>query len=226
MEATKRNNAKFIGVILVFALAISTAVIYLLFTDNQELKNQVIKRDKLIKENVISDSLFNNRKTKGDSIIERYIDECNILINNKKVSTEELLDFLNSQVDEIKRLEKENYNLSDSLRIYKSYVKLSKSNLNVNYKTEEKDNARVATIILPTDSLPIYRKLYHLMQEDYGIYYKIRSDEKSTYYTKTYSKLDSALIVYKYYKHTLSGDSLGNIYITLPVKKDLKKKKN
>jgi hypothetical protein len=225
METSNRNSARFFVIVLLIGLAIATGIAILLYSDNQELKNQVVKRDALIKQNVVNDSLFSNRKTKSDSIIEKYIDECNILVNNKKVSTEELLDFLNSQVDEIKKLESEKSILSDSLRIYKSYVSLSKSNLNVNYKTEKKENSLVSTIILPTDSLQIYRKLYKLMQEDYGIYYKIRSDDKSTYYSKSYSKLDSALFVYKYYQYTLSGDSLGNISIILPDKKDLKKKK-
>jgi hypothetical protein len=225
METSNRNSARFFVIVLLIGLAIATGIAILLYSDNQELKNQVVKRDALIKQNVVNDSLFSNRKTKSDSIIEKYIDECNILVNNKKVSTEELLGFLNSQVDEIKKLESEKSILSDSLRIYKSYVSLSKSNLNVNYKTEKKENSLVSTIILPTDSLQIYRKLYKLMQEDYGIYYKIRSDDKSTYYSKSYSKLDSALFVYKYYKYTLSGDSLGNISIILPDKKDLKKKK-
>lgn len=225
METSNRNSARFFVIVLLIGLAIASGIAILLYSDNQELKNQVVKRDALIKRNVVNDSLFSNRKTKSDSIIEKYIDDCNILINNKKVSTEELLDFMNSQVDEIKKLQSEKSTLTDSLKIYRSYVQLSKSNLNVNYKTEKKDNSIVSTIILPTDSLQIYRKLYNLMQEDYGIYYKIRSDDKSTYYSKTYSKLDSALFVYKYYKYTLSGDSLGNISIILPDKKDSKKKK-
>src|SRR5690606_10578110 len=176
----------------------------LLYFDNKELEKQVLQREELIKKSVIEDNNFNNQKIKSDSIIERYIEDCNILINNKKVSTEELLEYMNSQLNAIEQLEIKNAKLSDSLSQYKAYIKLTKSNLNVDYKTEEKDNKLVSTIILPTDSLKIYKKLYELMKRDYGISYDIDSDEQNTYYKKRYTKLDSALFVYKHYKHVLN----------------------
>lgn len=225
METNNKNNSKFIVIVLFIGLAIAIGISGLLYLDNKELENQVIKREEFIKKTFFEDDALKNQKTKSDSIIERYIEDCNILINNKKVSTEELLEYMNNQLKSIEKLQIENSKISDSLEIYKTYIKLSKSNLNVDYKTEEKDNKIISSIILPTDSLKIYKKLYELMERDYGISYKLERDEKNTYYTKKYTKLDSALLVYKYYKHVLSGDSIGNINIELPEKKTIKKRK-
>ncbi|WP_299124182.1 hypothetical protein [uncultured Tenacibaculum sp.] len=216
METSNKNFLKIIVIVLSIGLVIAIGISSLLYFDNKNLENQVLKREKLIKKTFLEEDALNSKKTKSDSIIKKYIQDCNILINNKKVSTEELLEFINSQLKSIEKLKAENSKLNDSVKIYKSYVKLSKSNLNVDYKTYKKDNKLFSEIIIPSDSLEIYRRLYKLMEKNYGISYDVKSDKEYRYYSSKVTKLDSALYVYKYYKHVLSGDSIGNIIIKLP----------
>ncbi|PKO99309.1 MAG: hypothetical protein CVU03_02315 [Bacteroidetes bacterium HGW-Bacteroidetes-2] len=218
MKLSNKNNSNYIIVALFIGLATTIGISSLLYLDNKDLENQVLKREHLIKKTISEDSILSKQKSKTDSIINHYIKDCDILINNEKVSTEELLEYMHSQIRTIEKLQIENSKILDSLKVYRSYIELSKSNLNVNYKSEEKDNKLISTIILPTDSLKIYKKLYELMKRDYGISYDIESQDEYIQYSKRYTKLDSALFVYKYYKHVLTGDSLGNITITLPEK--------
>lgn len=225
METANKNTSSFTVVVLVIGLLTTIGISVLLYSDNRNLENQVLQREELIKKSIIEENNLTNQRTKSDSIIERYIQDCNILINNKKVTTEELLEYMNGKLNTIEQLQIENSALLDSLTKYKSYIELTKSNLNIEYKTEKKDNNLISTIIIPTDSLPIYKKIYELMKRDYGISYDLESDEEKIYYRKKYSKIDSALFVYKYYKHVLSGDSEGNITITLPEIKEQKNRK-
>jgi hypothetical protein len=223
METNKNNKFRFFIVVLSLGLAIMIAISLLFYNNNKELENQILKRDSLIKKTVISDSNFSKQKTKSDSIILKYIDDCGIRINNKKVTTDELLQYINLQSDEINQEKKKNDELSDSLNIYKSYVSLSKENLNVNYSTRKENNKLISKITMPSgDSLKIYKSLYELMKENYGISYKVSSTETTISYAKQYTKLDSALFVYKHYKYVLSTDPTGNLLIDLPTEKQIK----
>ncbi|MBA9074732.1 cell division protein FtsB [Flavobacterium gossypii] len=209
--------------ILLASLLVSLALLFILILDNKKLEKQVQKRENLIEKTVIKEAQLSKQKTKNDSIIERFIDDCGIRINNKKVSSEDLLKLINEQVKEIESLKNKNAQIGDSLQVYESYVSLSKKNIDVKYSTKRKDNQLISTISLKQDSLNIYRKLYNMMQRDYGIAYKIEDNNDSRTYIKKYTKLDSALFVYKHYKHVLSVDDNGDLMIDLPTKREIRR---
>lgn len=220
----ERNNRYKIWIFfLSIGLIISIFLFLIFYNDNQNLEKQIIKREKLIKKAVVKDVELSKQKTKSDSIIEKYIDDCGIRINDKKVTSAELLELIYSQINEIKQLKIKNSEVNDSLQVYQSYVSLSKQNMNVKYKVRKQDNQIISTISFKQDSLNIYKKLYELMKRDYGIYYRIEEKNDIRTYVKNYSKLDSALFVYKHYKHVLSTDSTGSLYIDLPTKKEIRR---
>lgn len=220
----KNNKYKLSVIVLSLGLTIAIILLSILYNDNMNLENQVLKREKLIKKTVVKDALLSKQKTKSDSIIERYISDCGIMIDNKKVSTEELLSYLYIQNQQINDLNNSNNDLNDSLRIYKSFIDLSKRNLKVDYSVKKEKNKFVSSITLPNnDSLRIYKKLYELVKRDYGIVYNFEDKNDKTIISKNYTKVDSALYLYKYYKFALGGDSLGNVTVQLPTEKEIKR---
>ena len=220
----KSNKYRLLVVVLSFGLAIAIILLSILYNDNKNLENQVLKREKLIKKAVVKDGILSKQKTKSDSIIERYISDCGIIIDNKKVSSEELLQYLYSQNQQINNLNNSNNDLNDSLKIYKSYIDLSKKNLKVDYSVKKEKNKFISSIILPeNDSLKVYKRLYELIKHDYGIIYKFENKNNKTVLSRNYTKVDSALYLYKYYRHVLGGDSLGNVTIQLPTEREIKR---
>lgn len=221
MEKSKKYKIYtfFLSVVLI----ISILLLSMFYRDNQNLAKQILKREKLIKKAVVKDVELSKQKTKSDSIIERYIDDCGIRINDKKVTSAELLKLIYSQIKEIQELKLKNSEINDSLQVYQSYVSLSKKSMNVKYNVKKQDNQIISTISVKQDSLNIYKKLYELMKRDYGVYYRIEEKNDTRTYVKKYSKLDSALFVYKHYKHVLSTDSTGSLFIDLPTKKEIRR---
>lgn len=222
MENSK-NKYRLFAIVLFIGFTIAGVLLTILYNDNKNLENQVLKRENLIKKTVVKDKLLSTQKTKSDSIIERYINDCGIMIDGKKVSTDELLKYLHSQNQEINNLKNININLNDSLSVYKAYTDMSKSTFNLKYSVQKQDNKIVSSMTSSTDSLKIYKKLYESIKRDYGIIYKLENQKNKTIFSREYSKADSALYLYKYYKHVLSGDSLGNITIQLPTEKEIKR---
>lgn len=147
----KNNKYKLLVIVLSLGLAIVIILLSILYIDNENLENQVLKREKLIKKAVVKDDILSKQKTKSDSIIERYISDCGIMIDNKKVSTEELLSYLYKQNRQIDDLSNSNNDLNDSLKIYKSYIDLSKRNLKVDYLVKKEKNKFVSSISLPNN---------------------------------------------------------------------------
>lgn len=218
----KNKNYRIIVFVLSIGLILSMSLLLMFYIDNQNLERQIVKREKLIKKAVVKDVELSKQKTKSDSIIEHYIDDCGIRVNNKKVSSDELLKLIYSQIKEVEELTSKNSQLNDSLQICQSFVSLTKKSIDVKYNVKKEDNKIISSINIKQDSLNIYKKLYQLMKKDYGIHYTIEENKDSRTFVKTYSKLDSALFVYKYYKHVLSTDAKGSLFIDLPTKKEIR----
>lgn len=252
MENTTENKRKstlVADIIILLLLMISIGAVILLLKDKEDLEYQINKRDKLISDKRTSDSLLCMQNQKNERIIEKYISECGITINGKNVSTDELLKYLRNQINEINNLNLKSYLLQDSLRreriryeieknyrsqfqtqlkiaydslgVYKAFYSLAKSN----FKTDFSVDGNKVRIQVPEDSSLIYKKLYELAKKDYGINYDIRKEGNYIVYSKNFSTLDSALMIFEYYKDKLSKDTLNNIwYIETPKRK--RKSKN
>jgi hypothetical protein len=165
----KRNNNivqlifQIIPILTGVGIAILSGVIY---KNNQDLQSQIKKRDQLIKEVRYSDSLFSLQNKKNAEIITKYISECNIVIDGKQLSTEELITY-------IRKLYTENYNLQ-----------------------------------LELDSTRTYKSIYELIERRYGIRYILRKEGNSSFLTIPKSKVDTALMLYPYFKDRIRLDSI------------------
>ncbi|MFY7938067.1 MAG: hypothetical protein ACOVOQ_11865 [Flavobacterium sp.] len=231
-------------------LMVSLIGVGMLYENKIDLEEQISKRDELIRKKEISDSILLTQSKNNTSIVEKYISDCGILINNKKVTTDELIQFLNSKISEINSFEKKVFALedsiyrlqnqinnekvtkneylsrlriaSDSLAIYKSFYNLAKKNLNTDFTV----NGKTLTINIPKDTLSLYKTLYEMAKADYGISYAVKEDETYRTITRNITRADSALMLFKYYGDKITRDSSGKIwYIETPIPKKKKKDK-
>lgn len=249
MESKKNKNILFD--ILFFVLLIgSIGGIVLLYDNKLNLEEQIEKRDDIIRKKEVSDSILLAQSEKNKSTVEKYISDCGILINDKKVSTDELVEFLNAKLDKINSLENKIFQLEDSiyrlqlqvnneklakneylsklrtaydsLAIFKSFYNLAKKNFKTDFTVDDK----TLKISIPKDTLSIFKTLYEMAQNDYGINYSVKEDDNYRTITRSISKADSALMLFKYYKDKITRDSTGNIwYIETPVPTRKKKQK-
>jgi len=220
-----KNNMKRILSILSLLIILLTGGCILLLYNNNELKIQIEKRDILINDKQINDSIFLENTLKNKKIIERYINDCGILINGKKVTTEELLIFITRQIEERDKLQNELVKCKDSLSIARAFNELTRKNLKVNFNLSENDSIRKYSIRLPLDSSIVYKKIIQSIEKEYGIKYTIQRKDDVLYYQKSFSKVDSALLVYKYYKSKLHSDESGDLFIDLPEQKKIDDKR-
>jgi len=178
--------------ILAFLTIVSIAGAFFLIDHSDKLERELIYKDSLIRRIQRNDSLYNNSVKGYSEVIERYISDCNFILNGKKISTEELVKLANHTLNE-------NEILKDSIRYYKllwlkSQISLSESQLKYDSTY---------------DSLFVNGAIVSFIKKRYGISYAyVRKGDKYTF-TKNSSKVDSALILFPYFKDRLKGDSTG-----------------
>ena len=220
-----KNQNKILVVILSFIFLLSIALNILFISDNKDLQLQIEKRDKVFKERQTNDSILASQKSTNERIIEKYVDDCGIMIGGRKVTSDELLLYINKQIEENRQLEKELNLCKDSLSIYKTFNDLTKKNLKVNYKVSEDKTRRTISIDLPDDSLKIYKRIVKLAERDYGIVYQTELKDNTYVITKQFTKCDSALMIFKYYRNKLYKEDSGTWTIELPEKSKTENKK-
>jgi len=104
MEKSKSTNSKIADALVIVIFLLLSYGLYSFYSDNENLEVQIEKRDTLIRQMQLKDSLFTAQSQKNQSVVEKYISDCNIIINGKKVSSDELVQFLNKQIREIDQL--------------------------------------------------------------------------------------------------------------------------
>jgi hypothetical protein len=235
------------SIILILTIATIVEIIIILILSNyvNELENQVAKKSELIEQSEKSDSLLIQKTKEYADQINEYVQDCNFYINGKKVSQQEVIRLANKTLDE-------NSKLIDSIQKLKFVIQTAKKNYGISYKVEQNGDTLYATrnatkidtalaylpqvklqqkrIIQLSDSLEIYKWQAELVEKNYGISYKIKREGTTLTSTRNSStKLDSALVLYKYYKHRLSKDKNGDWIIETDKeyrKMEKEKKKN
>lgn len=211
------NGKKIIELIILIILILSLGLNLILSYDSDELQNQIYQRDLLIKERQTADSLLSLQNENNERIVKKYIDDCGILINNKKVSTNDLLKFINETMDLNDQLIDSLNSIQDSLSIYRAFKELAKKNLDIDFKVNQDSLKRYVTIELPFDSLSVYKDIINLVELNYGIKYYVTSKESTYSFSKDFSKVDSALMIFDHYRHKLKSNGDGTWTVSLPI---------
>ncbi len=189
-----KNNNSYIPLVIFISLLIGLGVwIYSLIDYNSELEAANQEKDSLIESSKLRDSLLAKSTKEYATVITKYINECGFTMDNKPLSSNQLVEMYN-------RLDSENSLLKDSVALFRSQLNRWKRNY-----------------FIADDSLYIYRTKVAYIYQWYGVSLKMEKDSSSKYVvTKNYSKADSALIIYPYVKNYLSRDSVGNLIIKIP----------
>ncbi len=198
------NNKKAIIQILTLIVVVAAVVVSVTQLVNQ-YQQQISKRDLLIRQMQIKDSVNNAQRTNNKDIVEEYISDCKVMIDGKEVPLETLLNTINT-------LRHEKDSAGELL-----FTSLQEKNIILQNAIENTKIANETIISLNTanDSLYIYKTLFNYVQKRYGTNVFVTYEGNRRIITSTFSKADSANIIYNGYKNNLNKDSTGKWILTL-----------
>ena len=181
---------KILSIILFFILLIGLALIFILYQNNLKLKSEIAKQIKLSTTTQKRDSLFTARNKKYSEVITKYVDGTSFIISGKKIKSTEMAKLYDD-------LNMANFKLKDSL------------NNCIEHSKRVIDYANKVNKML--DSAYLYKSLYEYSKGIYTFNTSAERDSsrKKIIFTRTFSKADSAAILYKYFKDRMKETSPG-----------------
>lgn len=192
-----------IGVIPVFFFF--TAIFFAIYVayNNEELKDQILKRDVMIGNSRIRDSLFNKNRDSTASVISKYTSDCSLIVGGKEVSLESLLNKIvtleNEKLDLLKQFNEEE----------KKYTKSLTTQIELGAENEKQKGM----INVTTDSARLYKVMFDYVQRFYGTNVSFKQDGIKRFITREFSRADSALLLYKYFADKIKKDSVSGSWI-------------
>lgn len=178
---------------------------YILYNNNSEITKQVNERDSLIKSSYLRDSITSIKTQKNAEIITKYVNDCSLEIDGKKISLEEFVKLLNDAYHK-------NYLLQDSLinqKTINTNLNSQVRSLDLKLKISETRN------LIIKDSLEYSNKIIGNFKKQYGIDYDVKVDDKYRVFQFKRSTVDSALILFPYFKDKLKYDSAKKVWIII-----------
>lgn len=163
---------------------------------NVELNEIVTDKDKILGDLLLNDSIHNLSEKKYSENILKYVKECSFIVNGKTISSQELVNIVQKLYNERDNLNYEKAIKSDSL---KHYIHRQK------FDEELKDDC-LKIVRRRTDSLQLYMGMLEVIEKKYKIGVRARIEGSNMVFSTPINKIDSALAVYKYYKHKLKVD--------------------
>ncbi len=246
-EDIKKNQPSILKVL--FFVICSSLIISLSFifygSDKyiNNLENQIQVKDSLIQSLTEKDSIYNkvfSIKCNSDGTKYSYTIRER---NGKIVRYDELLNENDSITGKLNDLETKSIKKQSILESDRDALLKDRKSLVKNYaevitdynKLVEKSNNQIKLIdkyrkdfFLKSDSLSTYKIVYSLIQRNYNIQFKIKN-EGSTERISIYAEhLDSAIVLFPYYKHKITNysqkDGVINSTVIIDEKQNKKKK--
>lgn len=212
MDISKLKN-----ILILLLLAFISFSIY----QNSYLSRQIHERDDVI---LRLNNIESNRGNKVDTLINKVEKSLSFYIGGNEVSTDEFINYTNNLQYKI------NF-LTDSLEYYKTYYKMTFNEEKDKYMVKREGDKIVYTYIGSTmdidsaktkinelidvvnnqldtlNNLILYNSLYKAGLDTYGIALKVLNEDiNNLEYEFHAPKLDSALMIYPYYKDKLFYD--------------------
>lgn len=189
MELKSKNLSIIIFILLFIGLSVYCFQTYFY---NVELQKNIVEKDKILSDLLLKDSINNLSQKKYSENIKKYVEECSFVIDGKTISSEEFVKI-------VQKLFYEKDVKSDSLQRYIHMQKL-----------DEKLKEDCLKIVRQrTDSLQIALGVIRVIEKKYKTGVRARIEGNNMIFSTPINKLDSALAVYKYYKHKLTVDKNG-----------------
>ncbi len=197
-KSLSRNQRLARIILVILSVAVTIFFMISMINYSRALEGEVAARDSLINLMQKEDSTTLSSTKKYSQIITKYIEDCNILIDGKKVSTPDLVKLLNKQMEE-------NQLLSDSLSYYKNLMQAERVRKHHYYSSMNSID----------DSLFISKKIIQLVKQDYGISYEVTRAGNKFSIVRNPSTADSAVILFPYYKHKLKKDTIAGQWLII-----------
>lgn len=152
------------------------------YTDTLLVENK--KKDDLISQSAKVDSIIIEKTKEYVKTIHEYKDATTFTRDGEQVSSSQL-------VTEFNNLLIKNNRLTDSLNYCRKQNKISSL-------SSEMERLKIA------DSLSNLNWVLQVLENKYGFKYSINKNQKGTTITHKASTIDSALVLFPYYRHTLT----------------------
>ena len=186
---------------ILIAYAILATAICILFSSylydkNLDLQDGISQRDVFIASIQKGDSAYTSAVKSYSETITKYVDNCNLTVDGKEISTENLVKLINEISDE-------NAVLKDSLIDCRRI-----SAKNILYK--EHYDKKVKPMI---DSLFITSTIVALTKKKYGISYKVERVQDEYVFVRKESMADSAIALFPFYRDKIKRDTAANTWL-------------
>lgn len=208
----KRNNI--IYGILILIIGVLGYIVIFLYTENNNLTNEVKRRDALLVSALNQDSIWLHKQ---DSIIQNVEKETFFYMGNKKMSGDEFIAYMNALLNRYGELE-------DSLQYYRNYYSLVQPRLKTHFDFEESldsvANTKHIVYHVSYDSIiPISRKEIEDLEYNNQILshiigkYKFKIDKHPTHFSIRAEKIDSAMMLLPFYRDKIKYSAKDKCWI-------------
>lgn len=177
---------------LLVLLTCSFYINWLQYEFVKQMEYQVVERDSIILKYNANDSLYNTRLKQYTDTIVKYISPTFQNNDGKSISVSEFLNIANNSL-------KKNDSLEYRLRFARDSIKAMKRFIN-----EQSDNAY--NLALSYQDTAFVFKGYVNLARKYGMSFSYTREKNEYIFKVNAEKLDSALILYPFFKDRLSYD--------------------
>jgi hypothetical protein len=192
----EQKNKIFNNIVLIMILLGLSLYSLQTYFYNVELNKIITNKDKILGDLLLKDSIHNLSEKKYSENIQKYVEECSFIVDGKTISSQELVNIVQKLYNERDNLNYEKAIKSDSL---KQYIHLQK------FDEKLKDDC-LKIVRRRTDSLQLYMAMFEVIEKKYKTGVRARIEGSNMVFSTPINKIDSALAVYKYYKHKLKVD--------------------
>lgn len=196
----KNNIVLYISSFISLIIGVYTIILY---TNNSDLLMEIQTRDQLIKDIQKRDSLEDLSRKKTKDILSEYLSsDCGLEIDGKKFTLESFVKLLNDSYTK-------NNTLQMSLAKQEFRAKLDSGRL-----TELENELRKSRNenFVSKDSLEYAYRIINNIKKTYGIDYDVRSESNYKILQFKFGAVDSALLLFPYYRDRLKYDSTRKLW--------------
>jgi hypothetical protein len=200
---------KIIFLILTSLLLISAFMIVFIYDNNQKLNLVINEKDEMIDNITNRDSILAETTKEYSEVITKYVSaDCEFQIEDKTYSAKEMIEMLNYYIVM-------NDTLKKAVQVSTETMKLAKNSI-LTYASK---------LQMYMDSTLYYKHTYRTAQKEYGINYDFKRTGKTIHIYSKFSKLDSALLLFPYYRNNLRHDTIAGRWIITVEKTTSSKRK-
>jgi len=186
-----------VSLVFLTIMATVAAFAFILYRNNIELKNQISRRDTLIKNTQKNDSLSCAHDEKYVQTITKYItSDCSLIVDGKKISLDNFIKIYSQKESALLEAQRRLKSIDDNIGPLQKAI-------------AERDRLCDAA----QDTLALYKRQLRTIGKTYGISTRTRHTDKYIITDYESRKIDSALVLLSIYRKRMSYDSLSRNWI-------------